>query len=234
MDDISELRGEAAATPAHRVWTKGGPVFSHLAEDTVRGLEGRAMASFGDAATLGMWAFATGIWTTGLFQSNLLPLPQTVLLFPGMLTYAGIVLLIAGLLLFRRNDAFLGSSFCSFAALNITRVVLLICQNRGMLPSGATADLLQGCLLESFAYIALSLLLAAVRLNLVLGCTFFGYALAGLYLLIHETGPNAWSYAGEIGGYFMFAAGFFAYYGGTAVLVNSAWRRVVLPIGGET
>lgn len=238
MDDISELRDEAAETPAHRVWTKGGPVFTRLPDNTIRGLEGQAIASFGDAATLGMWAFATGIWTTGLFQSNLLPLPQMVLLFPVMLIYAGVVLFISGLFLYRRNDTFLGSSFCSFASLNVTRAVLLICQNRGILPSGATADLLQGCLLESFAFIALSLLLGAVRLNvvlmLVLGCTFFGYALAGLYFLIHQMGGNAWSYAGEIGGYFMFAAGFFAYYAGTAVLVNTAWRRVLLPIGGET
>lgn len=106
------------------------------------------------------------------------------------------------------------------------------------MPSGATADVLQGCLLESFAYIALSLLFGAARMNvvmvLVLGCTFLGYALAGLYFLIHQMGGNAWSYAGEIGGYFMFAAGFFAYYGGTAILVNTAWRRVLLPIGGET
>ncbi len=31
---------------------------------------------------------------------------------------------------------------------------------------------------------------------------------------------------------FMLATAAFAYYGGTAVIVNTAWRRVVLPVGG--
>lgn len=237
MDDISELRNEAARTPLHGVWAKGGPVFSHLSADTVRGLEGRTIASFGDAASLGMWAFATGIWTTGLFQSNLLPLPQMVLLFPSLLIYSGLVLFVAGLFLFRRNNSFQGSAFCSFAAFNLTRAVLVIGEKQGLLPTGGAADVLQGCLFESYAYIALSLMIGAARMNLVfllvLACTFVGYSLAGLYFLTHEPSGGAWSHAGEIGGYFMFAAGFFAYYGGTAVLVNTAWRRVLLPIGGQ-
>jgi hypothetical protein len=45
------------------------------------------------------------------------------LLFPGMLVYAGLVLFIAGLFLARRNNNFLGSPSCSFAALNITRAL---------------------------------------------------------------------------------------------------------------
>lgn len=236
MDDIRELRNEAALTPMQGVWAKGGPVFSHLTEDTVNGLEGRTIASFGDPATLGMWAFGTGIWTTGLFQANLLPSGHMVLLFPVDLVYSGLVLLIAGLFLFRRNNSFQGSAFCSFAAFNITRAVLLMLENRGVLPAGSAADVLQGCLVESFAYIALSLCVAATRINavlvLVLGCAFFGYALSGLPFLIGDA-SGVWAHAGRFGGYFMFGAGFFAYYGGTALLVNTASRRALLPLGGQ-
>jgi succinate-acetate transporter protein len=246
MDDIAELRNETAKTPIHGVWAQGGPVFTHLSDATVNGIEARTIASFGDAVTLGMWAFATGIWTTGLFQTGLLPQHEMVLLFPAMLVYAGIILFIAGLFLYRRNNTFFGSSFCSFAALNISRAVLIILQNRGVLPSDGTANILQGCLMESFAYIALSLLIGAIRMNvvvvLVLACTFFGYLLSGLpFITTHfsqEVGAGlsqggGWAEAGRIGGYFLFAAGFFAYYGGTALLVNTAWRREVLPIGGR-
>jgi hypothetical protein len=48
MDDIRELRSEAAATPVSGVWARGGLVFSHLSEDTVNGLEGAAIATFGE------------------------------------------------------------------------------------------------------------------------------------------------------------------------------------------
>lgn len=237
MDDISELRAEAARTPLQGVWAKGGPVFAHLSEDTVNALEARTMASFGDAASLGMWAFATGVWITGLFEARVLPMQEMALLFPVALIYSGIVLLIAGLFLFRRNNNFQGSAFCSFAAFNMVRAVLLLLENRGVLPSGPAANVLQGCLIESFAYIALSLFVAATRMNLVLvlvlAATFFGFALSGLPLLTNQLGTGIWARVGQIGGYFLFAAGFFAYYGGTAILVNTAWRRVVLPIGGQ-
>lgn len=167
----------------------------------------------------------------------MLPIQDRVLLFPGMLVYAGLVLFIAGLFLFRRNNTFLASSFCSFAALNITRATLLICVHAGVLPSGATGNVLDGCLLESFAYIALSPWFGALRINVVmvltLICTFVGYVLAGLPFLANQTVIGGWAHAGHIGGYFMFAAAAFAYYGGTALLVNTAWHRPLLPIGGQ-
>lgn len=237
MDDPRELRDTAASTDFHATWTKGGPVFSYLPDDALRSIEGAAIASFGDAATLGFWAFATGIWTTGLFQSGVLPQSAMPLLVPGLLIYAGIVLFIAGLLLYRRDEAFFASAFCSFAALNMSRAVLMILQQQGVLPHDATATVLQGCLIESFAFIALSLLGGAVRINvvaaLIMGCTFVGYALSGLPFITNQMTAGGWAEAGRIGGYWLFAAGAFAYYAGTALLVNTAWRRIVLPIGGQ-
>lgn len=236
MDDIYELRSEAARNPVIGVWTRGGPVYSHLSADTVIALDGRTIASFGDPASLGMWAFATGAWLTGLFQSNLLPSSDLVLLFPVALIYSGLVLLIAGLFMFRRNNNLQGSAFCSFGAFNMVRAALLVFTKHGLLPAGGPADVLQGCLIESFAYIALSLLVAATRMNLVLvmvlAATFIGYALSGLPFLAGANSSGL-AEAAQIGGYFLFAAGFFAYYGGTALLINTAWRREVLPIGGE-
>lgn len=237
MSDIAELRSEAARTPMHGVWAKGGPVFSHLSDETVHALEGRTIASFGDAATLGMWSFATGAWITGLFQSDLLPTEQISLLFPVLLVYAGLVQFVAGLLLFRRNNSYLATVACSFGAFNLTRSVLLLAQNRGIVPPGGVGFVLEGCLMESFAYIALSLFIGTLRENvvavLILICTFTGFALGGLPFLTNQTSSEVWAHAGHIGGYFLFGSGFFAYYGGTALLVNTAWRRIVLPIGGQ-
>ncbi|HEX5454041.1 MAG TPA: GPR1/FUN34/YaaH family transporter [Stellaceae bacterium] len=236
MTTVWEVPEEPASAPVHGMWTKGGPVFSRLPAARVQEIEGRAIASFGDAVTLGMWAFATGIWTTGLFQTELLPRREMILLFPPLLVYAGLVLFTAGLFLYRRNDTFFGSMFCSLAALNISRAVLMILQNAGVLPNDGTAMIVRGALMESFAWIALSLFAGAVRVNavsaLVMGCTFFGYLLSGLPFVTDNPG-GGWGEAGRIGGYFLFAAGFFAYYGGTALLVNTAWRRQLLPIGGQ-
>jgi succinate-acetate transporter protein len=237
MHDISELRNEAAHTAVHGVWTKGGPVYARLSDDTVQGLHGKSVATFGDAATLGMWAFATGIWITGMFQANILPSSDVTRLFPLLLVYSGIVLFIAGLFLYGRNNTFLGSMFCSFGAFNLSRGVLVLCVAVDVFPRGAVTDVLQGCLMESFAYIALSLLAGALRMNgayvLTLVFTWLGFSLAGLPFLVNSIGAGGWGEAGEVGGYLMLAAGLFAYYAGTALLVNAAWERPVLPIGGQ-
>jgi succinate-acetate transporter protein len=237
MDDIAELRNEAARTPIHGVWAKGGAVFSRLSDDTVHGLEGRTIATFGDAATVGMWAFATGAWVSGLFQVGLLPAGQMTLLCPVLLVYAGPVLLVAGLLLFRRNNSFLASGFCSFGAFNFTRGVLLLFAAQGTVPGGPTGSVVEGVMFEVFAYIALSLLIGALRMNavmvLVCICTSIGFGLGGLPFLTDHVAAGLWGQLGQVGGYFMLASGTAAFYGGSALLVNTAWQRTILPIGGR-
>jgi len=228
--DVRELRNEASTTPVTGVWARGGPVFSHLTEDTVNGLEGAAIATFGDAASLGMWAFATGSLMAGLFQADLLPSIQASALYPLLLAYPGPAQFIAGLFLYRRNNNFLATAFCSFGAFNTARGALLLCASQGLLPAGAPVDLMQGIMLEVFAYISISLLLGAVQMNVVLvlmlSCTAVGFALSGVSFLTTA------GEAGRVGGYFLLATAAFAYYGGSAVLVNTAWRRVLLPLGG--
>jgi uncharacterized protein len=187
VDDVTTLRNEAANTPEHEVWTRGGPVFARLSEDTVHGLEGFAMATFGDAVSVGMWAFASGALMAGLFQADVLPSDATAALYPILLVYPGIVLFIAGLLLFRRNNNLLASSFCSFASLNLARGALLLSVSRGLLPPNAPVGPMEGILFEVFAYLSLTLLIGALKLNvalvLTLACTAIGFALAGFSLL---------------------------------------------------
>jgi succinate-acetate transporter protein len=237
MDDFGELRHEAQTTPVHEIWAKGGPVFSHLSDEVIHGLEGRTMATFGDAGTVGMWAFASGACLTGLFQANLLPEHQLALLFPALIAYSGVVLITAAFFLFRRNNSFLGSTFCSFGGFNLTRGLLLLCESRGWLPSGATANCVQGIMFEIFTYVALSLLVGAIRVNmvliLILASVAIGFCLTGIPLITNGMGQNPWEFIGHVGGYFMLAASGFAYYGGSAMVVNTAWQRNVLPLGGE-
>jgi succinate-acetate transporter protein len=234
MDDIGLLEREAANTPLHGVWDKGGPVFSQLSDGAVKALEGQAIASFGNAATLGMWAFATGLLLDGLFQIGVLPLQRLTVIFPVLIVYSGPVLFIVGLLLYRRNEAFLGSTFCSFGAFNLTRGILLLCMSFGLSYDVGTA--VQGIMMEVFAYIALSLSIGGVRVNVVilltLSAAFVGFLLSGPAYIADVVGHPGWKQLGQVGGGFLLAGCLFGYYGGSALLVNTAWRREILPIGG--
>jgi hypothetical protein len=61
---------------------QGRSGISKLSDSAINALEGQAIASFGDAATLGMWAFSTRLLLDGLFQIGMLPLLQLTVIFP--------------------------------------------------------------------------------------------------------------------------------------------------------
>ena len=48
-----------------------------------------------------------------------------------------------------------------------------------------------------------------------------------------SVGHGGWGLAGRIGGGFLIASVAFAYYGGLALTVNTAWQRILLPVGGK-
>ncbi|HUZ33203.1 MAG TPA: hypothetical protein VMV19_14050 [Xanthobacteraceae bacterium] len=60
-----------------------------------------------------------------------------------------------------------------------------------------------------------------------------GYVLAGIPQMYDTVGTGTLGRIGNIGGWFLVASAFFAYYTGMAVVVNSSWQRTIFPIGGE-
>jgi len=222
----------------HVSWTTAGPVISHLPEAGISALEERSMATIADPSTLGLWGFATGTWIVATVLAGDLPLtslPGTAMV---VLIFGGIVQFIAGLYAFRRANALTATAFCCFGAFNATAAATVLLQATGLLPPGGGTLVFQGYLLESFGFIALALTFAALRVNLVLvgvlATLCVGYVLSG----IPDFGVGATAAAGRgavgaVGGYFLMASAFLAYYLGMALAVNSSWKRRVLPIFGE-
>ena len=59
---------------------------------------------------------------------------------------------------------------------------------------------------------------------LIAGCLAVGYTLPGIQFL------GSARELGILGGYFLLAASFFAFYAATALIVNSSWKREVVPL----
>lgn len=221
----------------HAMWTKAGPIMSRRTESDIALLEEQAMATIGDPAPLGLWAFATGTWMAGVVMGGLYPQSTLPGLAPVLLIFAGLVQFIAGLFAYRRANSLAATAFCCFGSFNVTAAVIFGLWTANLVPAGGYTPVLLGFLLESFAFIALALCLAALRTNaamvLVLLTLGIGYALAGIPNLVNAAGTAGWDVIGYIGGWFLFASAILAYYAGTALVVNSTWKRPVLPIGGE-
>jgi uncharacterized protein len=218
-------------------WTKGGPVVSHLSEHEISELEDRSIATIADPTPLGMWGFATGTWMTGVLAAGSFPHNAMATAIPVLLVFAGIVQFLAGLFAFRRANVLAATAFCCFGSFNVTAAIFFALQNRGVLPTTGETPVFLGFLLESFAFMAFALTIAALPTNaaavLVLGTLAIGYALSGIPYLAHSVGHTGWAVVQRIGGWFLVASAFFAYYTGAAIVVNSVWNRTVLPLGGE-
>lgn len=217
------------------LWTKSGPVVSHLPGEEIETLEERATATIADPTPLGLWGFATGTWIVGTVLAGAFPASALTATIPVLLIFAGLAQFIAGLFAFRRANVLSATAFCSFGAFNILTAAFFALQARGILAASGDPAVLQGFVLLSFGFMAFALTIAALPTNagivITLGLLAIGYTLTGI-AAIHGTAPISHFVVGEIGGWFLVGSAFFAYLTGMALVVNSCWGRTVLPIGG--
>lgn len=220
----------------HAMWTKAGPVVSHLPDDDIATLEEQAVATIGDPTPLGLWGFATGTWMVGTVIGGIFPTSAFTAVVPSLLIFAGIAQFIAGLFAYRRANSLAATAFCCFGAFNTVAAFTFLLQAMQVLPTSGDPRVLLGFFLESFGFIALALTIAALRTNTVLVAVLallcIGYVLAGIPDLANN-GGDGFGIIGNIGGWFLVASALCAYYAGMAMAVNSAWRRTVMPIGGQ-
>lgn len=228
---------QVTSFPKRETWTKSGPMVSNLPQDEIEILEERAAATVADPAPLGLWGFATGTWIAGTIFAGMFPITSLTATIPVLLIFAGLTQFIAGLFAFRRANVLSATAFCSFGAFNVLTALLFGLQSINKLPTTGDRAILQGLVLESFAFIALALTIAALRTNaglvLTLALLAAGYALVGIANLTNSVGNGTFGFIGNIGGWVLVASAFFAYYTGMAVVVNSSWNRTVFPLGGE-
>jgi succinate-acetate transporter protein len=250
----------------HERWTHSGPVSTSLEDEQVSVLEQRSRATVAAPEPLGLWGFATGTWISGTVIAGIFPLTGAAAAIPVVIVFAGVAQFIAGLFAYRRANVLSSTAFCCFGAFNVILGIFFLMAVGTMLGTGgaalglgaaatgaatgtapgaaasgaaggaSAAMVVMGFVLESFAFIALSLTLAAARMNVVfsifLGLLTIGYCLSGIPFLAGAVGTPGWGIVGSIGGWFLVASALFAFYAGAALVVNSMWERTLLPLGG--
>lgn len=228
---------EVAHIHEHERWSQSGPVTTTIEDEQLSIMAQRSMATVGAPEPMGLWAFATGTWIVGLVLAGAMPASTAPATIPVLLVFAGIAQFIAGLFAYRRASILASTAFCSFGSFNVATAVFFAMQAGGVLPTTGNALVIQGCLLESFALIAFTLSLGAMQKNwattaflVALG---IGYALTGISYLTGTIGAGAPGVIGSIGGWFLVASAFFAWYTGAAIIANSMWERTILPLGGS-
>jgi len=237
MADIAEFR-DFRLVKEHQSWTPAGPVLSRLPDGEIEILEGRASATVAEPATLALFGFATGTWMAGAVFGGFVAPATQVALAPVLIFFAGIAQFIAGLYTFRRVNVLGANAFCCYGSFNTIVGVTLLFEASGLIPKGPETSTVLGWLNCSFGFISLALMLGALRRNLALVATLGflvgGYSLVGITQFnIGANGVTTLPAVATGGGALLFAAAFCAYYIGMAMIVNSTWKRSLLPLFGD-
>ena len=215
--------------PPQQQWTQGGPVKTVIESTKVAQLESTSEARIGDAGAMGLFGFCVGTTVIAWVLSGWAAMPAALIAaVPSVLVFAGIGQFIAGLYAFSRTDSWAGTTMCSYGANNVIVASFIWMQATGLIPRTPSTMLLLAVDLFCMGYISLALMIGAMRLNVVYVLTTLmliaGYTLPGIQFL------GASRELGILGGYFLLAASFFAFYAATAHIINSSWQREVLPL----
>lgn len=215
--------------PPQQQWTAGGPVKTVIESTEVERQEATSEARIGDPGAMGLFGFCVGTVVIAWVLSGWAAMPASLIAaVPALLVFAGIGQFVAGLYAFSRTNSWAGTTMCSYGANNVIIAMFVWMQVGGLIPRTPSNMLLLAVDLFCMAYISLALTIGALRLNatyaLTTACLIAGYALPGIQFL------GASRELGILGGYFLLAASFFAFYAATASIVNSAWQREMLPL----
>jgi succinate-acetate transporter protein len=218
-----------ATHPPKQQWTQGGPVRTIIESTEVQRLETASEAQIGDTGAMGLFGFGVGTTVIAWILSGWAAMPGSLIaVVPALLVFAGIGQFVAGLYAFSRTNSWAGTAMCSYGANNVLVAAFIWMQAGGLIPSTGSNMLLFGVGLFCMGYISLALMVGALRLNLIYvlitGCLVAGYTLPGIQFI------GGARELGILGGYFLLAASFFAFYAASAMVVNSTWQREVVPM----
>jgi uncharacterized protein len=175
---------------------------------------------FADPAPLGLAAF--GLTTFVLSFANAGWIPDGGVAVLGLaLFYGGIGQVIAGIWEFANKNTFGATAFTSFGLFWMAAWFLLTSGNK----IGTQGV---GLFFLAWAIFTLYMTFAAIKTNLIVLMVFIALTLTFVFLAIGEFANS--ETIGHVGGYLGIITAIFAFYGSFANVLNSTFKRVVLPV----
>ncbi|MEJ1230063.1 MAG: acetate uptake transporter [Galbitalea sp.] len=182
--------------------------------------EAAPAARFADPGALGLAAFALTTFVLSFANANFIPGGGVTVL--GLaLFYGGIAQVIAGIWEFANKNTFGATAFTSYGAFWLAAWFLLTSGNKF-----DSAGL--GLFFLAWGIFTLYMTFAAIKVNGVVLAVFIALTVTFFLLAIGAFAGN--DTVTHIGGYTGIITAILAWYGSFAVVINSTFKRVVLPV----
>lgn len=182
-----------------------------------------ARTEFADPGALGLGAFAMTTFVLSLANSGIVPAAGAAVL--GLaLFYGGIAQVAAGLWEFAKGNTFGATAFTSYGAFWLAFWWLLT--NPAVAKEAGAAGV--GSFLLAWTIFTAYMTIAAIKTNGAILAVFVVLTLTFVALTIGEfTGTAGIT---QLGGWLGILTALLAWYGSFAVVLNSTWKRSVLPV----
>jgi succinate-acetate transporter protein len=178
-----------------------------------------------DPAPLGLAAFAMTTFVLSMFNANLVDKHGAAVVLPLALAYGGIAQLIAGIWEFRTGNTFGAVAFCSFGAFWLSFWALNVFYAKMITGNVGHAI---GLYLWAWAIFTTYMAVAALRVSGAVLLVFV--LLAATFILLAIGAVGAHETVTHWGGYLGIATAAAAWYASFAAVVNSTFRRTILPV----
>ena len=175
---------------------------------------------FADPAGLGLAGFALTTFVLSFANAGWI-LGGGVSVLGLALFYGGIAQMIAGIWEFANKNTFGATAFTSYGAFWLAAWFLLTSGNK-VDASGI------GLFFMAWAIFTLYMTFAAIKTNMVILLVFIALTLTFLFLSIGEFAAS--ETLSHFGGYLGIVTAILAFYGSFATVINSTFKRVVLPV----
>ena len=187
-------------------------------------------SALGNPGPLGLGAFALTTFMLSVFNagSNLIDIKLEPVVLPVALFYGGAAQFAAGMWEFRINNTFGATAFTSYGCfwMSFAAYVYLIVPT---LKATGHHQYATGLFLLCWFIFTLYMNVAAFRTSRVLFILFTILNITFLLLIIGNLADSP--IVVNVGGWFGIVTAMIAWYGSAAVVINSTWRKELLPIG---
>lgn len=216
----------APAVPAAPVAT-ADPVASAPASSLASGLVATAHRAVADPGPLGLAAFALTTFILSVFNAGILDSALEPVVLPVALFYGGLVQLLAGMWEFVKNNTFGALAFSSYGAfwMSFAAYVKFVVPE---LPAGS-AHQATGLFLLAWTIFTVYMTVVTLKISVGLMSVFVPLAITFALLTVgaFAQAPTVTNVAGMVG--LLTAAT--AWYNSFAGVLNTTWKRTVLPLG---
>lgn len=182
----------------------------------------------GDPGPLGLAAFAMTTFVLSCVNAGLLNAGVESIVAGLALFYGGTVQLLAGMWEFRQGNTFGATAFASYGAfwLAFWGIAEFFKPEAGV--SASDINHAVGVFLLGWTIFTAYMLVAALRTTGAIAAVFAALTVTFLFLTIGKFADS--SAITKFGGWLGLVTALLAWYASFAVVVNSTWKRVVLPV----